>query len=130
MITIEPGAEVAVRIGLDDSHLRFRRIERLTDTLIILDDGERFQRHGAHYQVGARHGNRHQIVDATDPTVINALARTLYREVGNTAHAVMHGAGATLHRKGAREVLGELAKLEEQIRLARAEIERRQAAAR
>lgn len=127
MITIEIGAEVAVRIGVDDSHLRFRRIERLTDTLIILDDGERFQRAGAHYQVGARYGNRHQIVDPQDPRIIDALARSLYREVGNTAHAVMHGAGATLHRKGSREVLGELAKLEEQIRLARTEIERRQA---
>jgi hypothetical protein len=123
---IEIGAEVAVRSGMDDSHITFRTIARLTDTLIILDDETRYQRGAQHYQVGlGRHANRRQLKDPQDPDIRNAVARTQYREIGNAAHAVMHGAGATLHRMNADVVLGELAKLEAMIEAARADIERR-----
>lgn len=126
LTNITEGAEVAVRIGMDDSHIKFRTIERLTDTLIILDDGTRFQRAGEHKQVGlGRYATRGQLVDPDAANIVDAVARTRYRDIYNAAASVSSGAGATLHRKKARDVLGELAKLAEMVEQARVEIDRR-----
>lgn len=126
MIDITEGAEVAVRGGMDDAHIKFRTIQRLTETLIILDDGTRFQRGGQHYQVGVgRYANRGQVVDPQAPEILNAVARTKLRDLSYAINSVTNGGTATVHRMDADDVLGELAKFQAMAAAARAEIERR-----
>lgn len=90
---ITQGAEVAIDGGGMFTSITFARIERLTPTQIVLDNGRKFRRAAGHREIGTTAAGRAQLLDPASAHVVNHEARN--QRITSGSAATVGGMDAT-----------------------------------
>lgn len=87
------------------SEMKFARIERLTATQIVLDNGRRFHLDGDHREIGAAGSGRARLLDPHSTYVTTRVARALFTKIVDDASDTVHGGSAAINDMDAGDVL-------------------------
>lgn len=122
---IAAGAEAAVRSDGTSHTIEYVRIDRVTNTTVVLIDGRRYRRAGYRKQLGEVHGVGSQLVDPADPGIVRQYARQLLRAFAREATSTTDGSAATVGTMDLEQVRAEFNRLTDMIGASRREIDRR-----
>lgn len=118
------GGEVAVTTDGPFGSTEFVRIARITDTVIVLADGRRYNR-GTLVERENRSRPDTRLTDTRDPASVRAFARQQLREFARAADRLVSGSSATVNQMTPQEVRDALDALAGQLDTARKELDRR-----
>jgi hypothetical protein len=122
---ITEGAEVAIDGGGMFTNITFARIERMTATQIVLDNGRKFRREPDHRELGTNSSVRSHLIDPSSSYVVNAEARRLLADFSRHINRITSGSEATVGGMNAADVRATIDGLVDKLNMIRKDIDRR-----